>query len=674
MTLVAPLLELLPSSRWQALHSQRLEWAHRALEAFNASLDTEVGSSLAQGGTGEAQVVVYGMTQVGKTSLILDLMGIRTDAQARVSAVLRGGREAGNSATTIATAYRRSPDDSWYLRRGDGDRVQYRSDSRMQRALGGIREELARRALRASDRCTVFIPAQCFEADESLPTMRIVDLPGVQAKGAREREYVAAVAREYLPGADLILLVGKADNLSFFRPEGLDLPGIDDWQLMPERFRLVTTYSMTPQSVIELAYAHRGQLDASIFRRRLLEQLEKSDVRLEGHARHEAHLFPLEFGDSWRKGLAGDHAGILSEVVPVMEEMKARLCADIVAASGEYARFEQACRIHVVAARIKERRLQQSDQRLARITRGRDEAKDRRNLLSKEDKRLRAAQRRLLGRIDKANSRSVLDALRRTSAGEEADIVQAIVALDKDLDGAKDFSGLVDKRAAKSSAKAFMNLVDVFSSELRLHAKGRRPASGAVPDELLRSGSKLQRADFPKLLSRAVEEELAQVRKTLSSYTLDSYFPSVSSGLSNDARLIKEAMKKAAKAADSCVHSAWKSSLDEVVSGMRAEYEDLERSLSECRHYQATAQASVKHHEALLKQESSERAALKERLRQDIESRDRFLALMDSHYLDELQARRERVASETGQGARLLELIAGVQMVHERKVLKERVA
>lgn len=134
----------------------------RAHREFLDSLDEETSAGLVQSGTGEAYVAVYGKTQVGKTSLILELMGVAPEAQARVCKVLRGGRPEGQSATTMATVYRRSADKRWHLRGAEIGDTSYRDDVSMGKALGEIRSRMSRRELEAGDGCTIFIPSDCF--------------------------------------------------------------------------------------------------------------------------------------------------------------------------------------------------------------------------------------------------------------------------------------------------------------------------------------------------------------------------------------------------------------------------------------------------------------------------------------------------------------------------------
>ena len=61
----------------------------------------------------EVRVVLYGPTQVGKTTLILRLLGLSDETTKEAQRVLRGGRGHGKSATASVTRYRLTHHDAW---------------------------------------------------------------------------------------------------------------------------------------------------------------------------------------------------------------------------------------------------------------------------------------------------------------------------------------------------------------------------------------------------------------------------------------------------------------------------------------------------------------------------------------------------------------------------------
>ena len=80
---------------WLERHRQRHDWALQAFDRFVHELAPEVSDQVRR--TDQVTVVVYGATQVGKTTLILDLLGLASNTRDEVARVLRGGQAVGKS-------------------------------------------------------------------------------------------------------------------------------------------------------------------------------------------------------------------------------------------------------------------------------------------------------------------------------------------------------------------------------------------------------------------------------------------------------------------------------------------------------------------------------------------------------------------------------------------------
>ena len=98
---------------WLELYQQRDQWAITAYEKFINQVDDALKVDLTR--SDQITIVVYGSTQVGKTSLILKILGIDDVHMAEVSKLLRGGREIGKSATIMPIRYRKSEDNQWHI-------------------------------------------------------------------------------------------------------------------------------------------------------------------------------------------------------------------------------------------------------------------------------------------------------------------------------------------------------------------------------------------------------------------------------------------------------------------------------------------------------------------------------------------------------------------------------
>jgi hypothetical protein len=311
---------------WLKHQSSRTDWVFRAYDRLLASLSTDIREKLRlHNQKVDPYIVIYGKTQVGKTTLLLDLLGIDPQQISKVSKTLRGGRIAGQSATATAMEYCQSADDRWGLAK-DSELRWFESNEGLSEALEQIRTEMERGQLAVDSPCVVHIPKQFFTGNAAGLNVRILDLPGDNPASANEQCHVNEMAKRYLPFADLVLLVGRGDDLSFLTPEVIAIPGIEDWQAMPQHFRIVTTFSYEPQSVRDFI-RQLDEIDTTQIRKRLLQEIEKFD-QLSIEAKALNLYFPLEFGQSWT-GLESKEPELYKKIKPIIENLRQELLDQI---------------------------------------------------------------------------------------------------------------------------------------------------------------------------------------------------------------------------------------------------------------------------------------------------------------------------------------------------------
>ncbi|KTG21223.1 hypothetical protein AUR67_07750 [Pseudoalteromonas sp. XI10] len=312
---------------WFKLHQSNLDWVFNAYEKMIKGLSLELQEKLSiKDKQPEPFVVLYGKTQVGKTTLLLDLLGVKHSKIGYVSHVLRGGRAAGQSATATAMEYCISEAEHWSLTINH-KKTFYENESGMILALSKVRDEMEREAIIFNSHCVVGIPKHFFsDSDHNKVNIRILDLPGDNPANESEEKHVNKVAETYLPFADLILLVGRGDDLSFLKPEVLTLPGLDDWQVIPDRFRIVTTFSYTAHSIREQIRIN-DKFSINQIRARLIEQIERFGS-LSRHAKKDDLFFPLEFGTSW-KNIEKHDINLYRKINPIIKSLRDELILQI---------------------------------------------------------------------------------------------------------------------------------------------------------------------------------------------------------------------------------------------------------------------------------------------------------------------------------------------------------
>lgn len=628
-------------------HSSRpFGWAYRAHQRFLDTLSPEIRAHLGNGGAGrDPYVVVFGSTQVGKTTLLLELMGVAAHAQQRVGAVLRGGRAHGKSATATTMEYRRSPDTAWCLGSGP-DALRFNDDAATVSALAGLRSAMTTRRLNDSGPVVVSIPDDCFDDNGAGGGARMLDLPGDNSAEPAEAEHVRRMAERYVPYADLILLVGRADDLTFLYPEALELPGIEDWQFVPNRFRIVTTYSFTPDTVRQFVHGLTGALDPAQFRAELLGEIDTFERPLTPEACAPERFFPLEIGDSWR-GLEGSDPPFAARVAPVLRLLKSELNADIQDSANEAARFRNALDVHVVVQRKRKACREEGEVELAAL-----------------NARIAVAAK-TTEQAGRAGADAAVRELKLRLKLEQAPAAHAAIDSAIAFDPAHELKEVDRIRKNKpTNTKALFERINAFRSWLRLVFLEARPGSTAIS---LLGRTRADLEAHALVLDRIIDDELDVLSARLGGYWNPEYYPSVSNNFTDDLSELQSGIAKAAASAGALARERWHFALRQCCAELAADgasaaakraafgqvgaQQEQERQRLLARH--ATAQAEL--------------AKIDRRLQQDEQSGKGFVALLQQEYMAELRARCAVIANPSTPASALLTLLSTHTLAAERR-------
>lgn len=333
----------MPSTVWSELYARRSDWALRAYRDFVATIHPTLRGDLER--RDHVTLVVFGPTQVGKTTLILTALGIHADHLADVTGVLRGGQGAGRSATVLATRYGKSADGCWRLGEKGG-----LSGNDMCEVLRSIRDRMESGDDVGSNVVDIRIPRHFFAEAERGLDVSIIDLPGTYAEKENEIRHVARLAEMYVPTADVVLLVTRADRLGALHPAELQLECLKDWVAQPAKFRVVLTYTFSLASIQKWYQeeAKNGGVTVESLRDRLYSQLSTHELPLpEAGSRC---LFPVEFGDSWKE-LATEQADYFAGASGISKSLMDELVGGLASASNPYRRLAAAFDLNALVER-----------------------------------------------------------------------------------------------------------------------------------------------------------------------------------------------------------------------------------------------------------------------------------------------------------------------------------
>jgi hypothetical protein len=625
---------------WLRLESRQSEWAFRAYDRLIKTLSHDVQERIQlRESDAEPYVVIFGKTQVGKTTLLLDLMGIDLQQMATLSHVLRGGREAGKSATATAMEYRRSTDQRWGLFVQSKTRW-FASDDDMTEALAQLRKQMERGELVVYSPCIVHIPGRFFRIQTSgAPGVRILDLPGDNPANMEEQKHVNQMAKTYLPFADLVLLIGRGDDLSFLQPEVITLPGIEDWQAMPHRFRIVTTYSYSAQSVKTLI-RNDPAFDITQLRQRLIEQIERFNS-LSDAAKDRNLYFPLEFGSSWLS-MAENDTALYARVAPMVNRLRSELLEQIATSTSPLGRLRSTLDTHLSVKYIQEKKTAAIERELLGLKKQQQETT---NTLKTWEKAMSRSQ-------DKINQ---TDKLLKDNA---LTVSQQII--DKAAEGA----AVINLSAEYESEKCttLHRMISDYCSEIKKIQLAVEIKS-AYWQKVARKNIEPTRQAVQDIL----DEKFSAIRYTLNDYWIDTYLSSAN--YSSDKNSVIHAADNAKAEVIRLWVSQWKAAAENVWNEYKSELTKEGITLDVLRGEQ---NKSLRQQTSLEQQTDSHKVQLEKIAtdsQDDLARCEQFVHFLDEEYLNTLSERLGSAFQERDDCDALLQILSCVALKNQREDL-----
>lgn len=231
----------------ETLLNKREQWQDNTVSSIRDKLLFKPQREIKKAANDEKLVVIYGPPQIGKTTLILQLLGIADQYQRHIYDVLRAGVPKGNSSTSTAIIYQQCVDERFGMKYGEindiGEGIKFFEEQELKDKLCDIRRlvedefEDARK-----DILYIYIPKKFFlERAERYSNINILDLPGDGSRNLREKSHVSQLMKKYMTIASVNIIVCKANELQSL--ENLVLPINVDWRNLPNKYMVVITNS-----------------------------------------------------------------------------------------------------------------------------------------------------------------------------------------------------------------------------------------------------------------------------------------------------------------------------------------------------------------------------------------------------------------------------------------------
>lgn len=283
-------------SNW--IYTERYKWVSRAKQELVKQISHPFTRDMILSNNGKkVNLALFGKTQVGKTTLIMQIMRVKKERMYELNTILRCGSAKGDSATPTAMIYKVSPDNQFRIHNpsSNKDSTTALNSKQAEKELKRIRSDVESNSLCELNEWIIEIPYDYF--DENPVELNIIDLPGLDSKNKYEEEFTKKLIKQFLPAANIVLVIDRGNQLTGFLNlfEDEEINRLTNWKYFPEKYRIITTYTYSADSINRL-YKDNPETSPESIR-----ELYKSEINrtLGNDDCKDLILYPLEYGDSW---------------------------------------------------------------------------------------------------------------------------------------------------------------------------------------------------------------------------------------------------------------------------------------------------------------------------------------------------------------------------------------
>ena len=295
----------------ETLLDKRDSWQNSTIIETQKRLNSHPAGKYLVADYNKSLVVVYGNTQIGKTSLILNLMGVLPEYQKTVYTVFRAGQDYGDSSTVTAIFYLVSENDNYGISFGDptNNSISYYTDNEMIQQLSAFRKKIES-GKHAESLLYLLIPRKYFSRDSlEKETISILDLPGINSKNTLERAHVDKVIAKYSSLATAKMIVTRGDSIQDL--DTIEVPEKIDWRAFPNKYFVVVTMAFSQGSVKNYFSIDKSKRELTFIEyvanayKEIPEIIKSEDIE----------WYPIDIGESFTT--------LLTDYVTDSEEIKA---------------------------------------------------------------------------------------------------------------------------------------------------------------------------------------------------------------------------------------------------------------------------------------------------------------------------------------------------------------
>lgn len=298
----------------EMLLGRREEWQNNTISEMQEKLNSHPSGRYLVADYKKSLVVVYGNSQIGKTSLILNMMGILPEFQREVYSVLRANQEYGDSSTVTAIIYLVSPCDDYGFSFYDGEQKEiiFLDRKSMIRRLSALREDIENGV--PEERILYIFAPRCYFSKEVIEkeSFSIMDLPGINSRNELEKEHVNSIVSRYMSMATVKMIVTKGDSIQDLA--SIEVPEKIDWRAFPNKYFIVVTMAFS-QGSVKNYFDIKKEARTKKFSDYVIDAYSEIPFIIQSD---EMEWYPIDVGDSFRN-LLQTYENDADEIVSTQE-------------------------------------------------------------------------------------------------------------------------------------------------------------------------------------------------------------------------------------------------------------------------------------------------------------------------------------------------------------------
>ena len=286
---------------WNQLFLKKEDWQRKTFKMIKSDLISAKDNRFVRYDNTEENhlVMIYGKSQVGKTTLILNMIGLKPDCFSEVYETLRAGVPRGNSSTSTAIIYAKSVNKQYgcalsSINALSSKDTQYYDKKRMIAHLEKIRQQVENNKVPPNSILFIYIPKNYFIQDSTADSISIMDMPGIESRNHKEDIHVQNLMTKYIPISSVCIIACRSNEIQSL--ETLVLPNHLEWKRMEHRFILVITHAYNDGTTKQYFRTTPSKRTSNFYD--YVVDAYTQEIRKILGAKNQTEVYPVDVGDT----------------------------------------------------------------------------------------------------------------------------------------------------------------------------------------------------------------------------------------------------------------------------------------------------------------------------------------------------------------------------------------